>query len=360
MKSYNLYRKACALILALTLICGLTVNAAASDKLPDADEQPTDDVAVSDEMDTDESTVTAQEAGFVYKDESESSLNTLTTHANNAYLYWVTQVLDPNPTLHYDASMKQYYLAFSLSTSSKLAMLIDSYHPAFRLERNLATLQKQNDLNTAIWDKETSMYEQTIGERLSKETAAKVGLDSGLDAYHALLLIQQSPDYKKNDLFRVQVDYSLHCITSIAEEVAEGMSQITEFRRVPATALYESSIPMDYDDMTPSELCDAVKQFLGEHPEWKVMSETYEIAMNGTTSKYLTTFEALDQDKLEDLYKRTTDVAVRYWPYVLKELESPCFAVPFPVGTVFQWSDGMKDTAEAIENNLLPISATGE
>lgn len=352
------YRKICALTLALLLICGLSVNAAASDKLPDTEPQPTDNTVVSDETSTGENANTVHEAGFVYTDESESGLNTLTTHPNNTYLCWVTQMLDPNPSIHYDASMKQYYLVFNLGTSSKLATIVDSHRQAFRLEHNLAILQKATDLNEAIWDKEASMYENTIGDLLSKETAAKVWLDSGLDAYAALLLIQQSSDYKEDGSFRNQVDYSLHHITSVAEDIVEGMNQIAEFRLVPTTALYESTLPTSYDDMTPSELCDTVKQFLTEHPEWKVMSETYETAMNGKTSKYLTTFEMLDQDKLEDLYKRVSDVAGRYWLSAINELENFCFAVPFPVGTVFQWSDGMKGTAEAIDNNLLPISAT--
>lgn len=329
-----MYRKVCSLFLALIMTCGLAVNAAASEAPVDSEDEPN---------------TTENEAG---------TNATLIAHPTNAYLYWTTQMLDTNPSIHYDASMEQYYLVFGLSTSSKLALLIDNYRSAFKLERNLAYLRQINDLSTAIWDKDATLYPQTIGERLSEDTAAKVGPDSDLDAYEALMMIQQSPEYADDELFKVQVNYSLSCITSIAKELADGMRQITEFSRVPSTAVYGLSVSSNYSEMTPSELCGTVQQFLDEHSDWNVMSKTYEMVMSGATSNYLATFEELDQDELADFYRQVANTATRYWPYAIEALDAQCFAVPFPFGTVFEWSDDVRNTANLIENNVFPVSVT--
>lgn len=227
------------------------------------------------------------------------------------------------------------------------------------MEYNLAQLQKCNDLDV-IWKKASNVYGQSISERLSEASAAKVSPDSGLDAYSALTLLQQCPEYQQDETLKHQVDYALGCITSIMEDLSKGMTQITAFSFIPSTALYESSIPTEYTDMTLNELCNIVRQFLKDHSEWKAMSDTYALLSSSKTSNYLTTLEALDSQELEDLYAKVADVAIDYWPIAFDLLDNHYSLVPFPVGSIFEWSDAAKTDAERLDLiSQFPTSAVG-
>ena len=357
-------RKILSIILALIMLLSLTVTAAASDDTPDAGPRPVDSITVSDETNTDENADVVHESIFVYTDKSDSEdadeswPNSLTTHPSNAYLYWVTLVLDEHPSLHFDASLKQYYLSFGLSKSTKLALIYEAYRSAFWLEFNTSLLSSENDIDEAIW-KKPSWREKSIGEQLSKETAAKIRANSETDGYAALKLIQQSAEYKKDAKLKEQVDYSLHVMEDTLKSVTAGFLQISSAAPDPVTVPGPDVAPELYA-LTPAEICKTVDDYLAEHPEWKVLGEVRDVAMTGTTSKVMTTFEQYDTEKLNELYMKVSELARVHWPSFYEQMESVVLAVPFPVGTTYQWSEGMKDVAEAIEENKLPISATGE
>lgn len=350
-------RKILSAILTLSMLLSLTITAMASSDTTNINPQPIDDSAASDQ-----DAGTGYEAGFVYKGESDDEdaaafeLNTLTTHPNNAYLYWVNAMLDEHPTLHYDASMKQYYLVFGLRTSSKLAAIFDEYYRAFQLEKNVETLRQDNTVDAMIWNSQLWL-DQGIGERLSETTAAKIRASSEMDGYAALKLIQQSAEYENDERLKVQVDYNLHVLEDLVQYVANGFLLISSNDPNLVTVLGSDVAPELYS-LTPVEICQKVDDYLAENPEWKVLGEVYNVAATGFTSKAMTTFEQYDAEKLDELYAQVSELAKVHWPSTYSKVESMALAVPFSVGTTLQWSEDMREVAEEIDNNRLPISAT--
>lgn len=354
MKLFKVIQKVLSMVLVIVLVCSMATTAMASDTASGA--APAEDETSADAAGKTDDARTANE---VPEDTVDGQFwpDTLTPHDGDGFLYWASLVLSDQPSLHYDARLKQYYLAFELSNTSKLAALYENYNLAFRLQRKLDELRQLSDPDARIWTK-LDWREKSIGEQLSKATADKIKSDDKLDTAAALRLVQASSEYQQDSKLREQVNYELNYQATVFTDVLGGFWLIFP-NDGPDDADTQQAILEKWAAMTATELCDAVENFLKENPEWDVLHEVDELAMSGHSSNSLATFEQADPEKIDRLYEQVATASATRWYRTLKLIDGFTFAVPFPVGTSFQWPDGLKETAKMIEDNILPISATG-
>lgn len=259
-------------------------------------------------------------------EDTETVPLTVVSSPDIQWLYWANYLGTSKPEIYYDDTLKQAYLAFPLDDASKLAELLDTYRYAFALQDNLERLIKMNDVDEAIWEK-PDWREKSIGEQLSKSTAAALKALDDIDAYAALKLIQTRPEYDSDETLQNQVDYHLAMMRSEQRDVLNGLNELDSNNR-----------PVELSEVTaePADTIELAEKFLKNHPKLAVLDEVRDLALSGYTSKYTTTFHTADAD-IADLWSRVCDATSTIWTGELQSLDTFRFAVPFPEGTVYQW-----------------------
>lgn len=270
----------------------------------------------------------------------------------NQWLYWARYLGTSQPEIYYDYGIKAFYLSYKLDDASKLSELFQEYREAFFLQHNLDLLSDMNDVNEAVW-KKPDWREKSIGEQLSKSTAVALKAMDDLDAYTALTLIQARPEYKTDKKLQEQVDYHLAVMKSYQRDVLQGLSELDVNNR-----------PVELSEVTaePADTIELTERFLQNHPELEVLTEVRNLAMSGYTSKGMTTFHTADAEEISALWQEVCEATNECWQSTINSLDLFRFAVPFPMGTVYQWPEIWEKPVTPVEESSplgLPTSATG-
>lgn len=207
----------------------------------------------------------------------------------------------------YDLSQFDF-TRYKFSTETKLELLMDNISLFLRLEQEYNFLNQRIRLD-ALKEKPFSAQEQPIWDLLSAGTRQKI---ADLDAYDALLVIQQAPEYQRSDKLNRYVTWTIEVLE--APELRAALEQIIS--------------PAAIKDFGPEELLSFARPVV-ESAEYQALIAAVR-PLAGYSQDQIS-YSLIDAQELDRIHSEVSQAAKAFWPNLVNSIENFQFIDPIQI-----------------------------